>query len=457
MKPLCFVLMPFGTKKDQSGKLIDFDAVYHSLIEPAVIAAQMEPVRADQEEVGGAIHKPMFERLLLCDFAVADVTGANPNVYYELGIRHALRPRTTVIIFADDTLLPFDIAMLRGLPYHTDSAGAPSDLDADIASLRRRITAARADTSDDSPVYQLVDDMPRIEIPADKSTLFRERADYSRDFKERLAQARSAGSHAKESVIAIANDPAVEELFDIETGIVVDVFLSLRAVEAFEEMIAFHDKMPEPLRRVRLVREQLAFALGRLKRQQEAAAVLQAVIDDHGPSSETLGLLGGVYKQQWLEARGAGETIEARGYLKRAIAKYVEGFYCDWRDPYPGISAVTLMEWLDPPDERQQELLPVVRFSIQRRAESAGEYWDHASVLELAVLARDRDDADDALAAACASVEEAWQLESTAQNIRVLRDVRQSRGEDVSWVDGLIAELESKYERTTGCHPIIGG
>ena len=96
--PLCFVLMPFGRKTDATGRTTDFDAVYREIIAPAVTAVGLEPIRADEERVGGTIHKPMFERLMLCDYAVADITGANPNVYYELGIRHAMRPRSTVIL-----------------------------------------------------------------------------------------------------------------------------------------------------------------------------------------------------------------------------------------------------------------------------------------------------------------------------------------------------------------------
>jgi hypothetical protein len=49
--------------------------------------AGLEPIRADEEKIGGTIHKPMFERLMLCHYAVADITGANPNVFYELGIQ----------------------------------------------------------------------------------------------------------------------------------------------------------------------------------------------------------------------------------------------------------------------------------------------------------------------------------------------------------------------------------
>jgi len=62
--PLCFVLMPFGSKPTAGGALIDFDSVYHDLIAPAIAGAGLEPLRADEEQAGGLIHKPMFERLI---------------------------------------------------------------------------------------------------------------------------------------------------------------------------------------------------------------------------------------------------------------------------------------------------------------------------------------------------------------------------------------------------------
>src|SRR5580698_2347720 len=125
--PLCFVLMPFGRKSDAAGRATNFDSVYRKIIAPAVVRAGLEPIRADEEKVGGTIHKPMFERLMLCDYAIADVTGANPNVYYELGVRHALRQRSTIILFAEGTTLPFDLAPLRGMPYRTDGNGMPEN------------------------------------------------------------------------------------------------------------------------------------------------------------------------------------------------------------------------------------------------------------------------------------------------------------------------------------------
>lgn len=60
MKPYCFVLMPFGEKSDKSGRIVDFDCVYQDIIKPAVDDADLEPIRADEEILGGIIHKPMF-------------------------------------------------------------------------------------------------------------------------------------------------------------------------------------------------------------------------------------------------------------------------------------------------------------------------------------------------------------------------------------------------------------
>ena len=76
--------MPFGKKPSNTGLVIDFDAIYKDLIAPAISEAGLEPLRADEEMAGGIIHKPMFERLILCEYAIADLTTANANVFYEL-------------------------------------------------------------------------------------------------------------------------------------------------------------------------------------------------------------------------------------------------------------------------------------------------------------------------------------------------------------------------------------
>ena len=124
-KALCFVDMPFGRKSDlASGVEIDFDQIYQTAIKPAIEAVGLEVLRGDEEASGGIIHAAMFARLLLAEYVVADLTLANPNVFYELGIRHAARPFTTVPIFATTHALPFDVALIRGVPYQLEGGKA---------------------------------------------------------------------------------------------------------------------------------------------------------------------------------------------------------------------------------------------------------------------------------------------------------------------------------------------
>jgi tetratricopeptide (TPR) repeat protein len=435
--PLCFVLMPFGKKMDAGGRVTDFDAVYQQVIVPAVEQAGLEPVRADEEKVGGTIHKPMFERLMLCHYAVADITGANPNVFYELGIRHALRPRSTVILFREGTVLPFDIVLVRGIAYKTDGAGRPIETEAPIKAMATQLTEARGNPHDDSPVYQLVDDLPRWEIEHTKTDVFRKSVDYSKRYKDRLASAVKQGVGAVES---IASEPGLKNLLEVEAGIVVDLFLSMRDVKAYDGMIKLYDRMPQPLQRAKMMREQLGFALNREGRFEEAEKVLKAVITEFGPSSETNALLGRIYKDRWDSAKKEGR-LEARALLKRAVDTYLQGFEVDWRDAYPGINAVTLMEMMDKPDPAQARILPVVRYAASQKAKSGADYWDYATLLELAVLGRDQADAEDQLGEALARARASWELESTARNLRLIREARVGRGEDAAWIKALEDEL----------------
>ncbi len=443
MKPLCFVLMPFGVKREGAGRMIDFDAVYSRVIAPGVAAAGMEVIRADQEEIGGSIHKPMFERLMFCDYAVADITGANPNVYYELGIRHALRPRSTVLIFAEGTLLPFDIASQRGSPYRLDADGKLTDIDGDVARIAERLVTAHEVMHDDSPLFQLVEGMPRPDVEHSKADIFRGEVEIAKEFKDALERARRDGI---EAVRAVTADPRLADLRNVKTGIIIDLMLSLRAVnkkEGHQDMVALYDRMPRELQHTRMVREQYGFALNRLGRHAEAEKVLTDVIKEYGASSETNGLLGRVYKDLWDKAKKDGRTIEARGHLRRAIKSYRDGFEADWRDAYPGVNAVTLMEMEDTPDPAQQELLPVVRYAAtQRISKNGGDYWDQATIMELAVLARDPVRAEESASAALALAKEPFWPETTARNLGLIRQMREQRGEDGKW----IAELEQAFQ-----------
>jgi hypothetical protein len=438
-KPLCFVAMPFGRKPAASGASIDFDAVYTALIAPAIEAAEMEPLRADDEQVGGLIHKPMFERLVLCEYAVADLTTANANVFYELGVRHAARPASTVLLFAQGLgQLPFDVAALRAVPYALGADGAPSATEADRKSITARLDEAQSGSTD-SPVFQLVDGFPDLQRL--KTDVFRERVAYSAELKRKLGAARRSGADAVRAVERSLDQPIRET----EAAVVVDLFLSYRAVKAWPEMIALVEKMAPPLAASVMVQEQLGLALNRSGHGAEAEEVLTALIAQRGPSSESYGILGRVYKDRWEAAQAAGQQALARGLLDKGIDAYRRGFEADWRDAYPGINAVTLMELREPPDPRREELIPVVRYAVERRlAAGQPDYWDHATRLELAVLARDESAGQAALADALASVRESWEPETTARNLRLIRAARERRGAALAWADEIEAALDQR-------------
>ncbi len=109
MKPHAVVAMPFGSKPGHDGQLIDFNRVYTEYIRPALEAAGLEVFRADEEPRAGDIRTDMFQELLVADLVVADLTLDNPNVWYELGVRHALRARGVVLVQGPRPNQPFDI------------------------------------------------------------------------------------------------------------------------------------------------------------------------------------------------------------------------------------------------------------------------------------------------------------------------------------------------------------
>jgi hypothetical protein len=280
-------------------------------------------------------------------------------------------------------------------------------------------------------------DIPRIDIQRLKTDSFREVVEYSKNMKGRLREARDKG---KDAVSEIENEINV---VDADPAIVVDLYLSYRAVKDWDAMVSLTEQMSPPLKNTMLVQEQLGFALNRLERHTEAESILKELIRTHGPSSETNGILGRVYKDQWEKAKISGSAA-APGYLQRAIETYLEGFEADWRDAYPGINAVTLMEMTDLPDNRQKELMPVVEYAVKRRlAHKNPDYWDYATQLELSILSRNEKLAKEYLGLALSVIRERWEPETTARNIRMICEVRSSRGEECDWVSRIEKDLSN--------------
>jgi hypothetical protein len=126
-RPRCFVLMPFGGR---------FDEYHHEIIKPAIEDVGLEAARADDINHAGAIMVQVWTEIRESCICVADLSGRNPNVMYELGIAHALRkPVVQIVQNIED--VPFDLRHLRNITYDVTSARWGDDLCARLVEALR--------------------------------------------------------------------------------------------------------------------------------------------------------------------------------------------------------------------------------------------------------------------------------------------------------------------------------
>jgi hypothetical protein len=153
--------MPFGLRTDPlTQEKIDFDDVYKFIIKPSAEDLSLSVTRADEIQKPGWIHRDMVRHIYDSDVAIVDITLLNPNVFYELGIRHALRKSITVIMQKEGTDhkgvdLPFNIGGMRVIKYGLtlrESAKAKSD-------LQKFIRTGLENPDTDSLVYEVFPDL----------------------------------------------------------------------------------------------------------------------------------------------------------------------------------------------------------------------------------------------------------------------------------------------------------
>ena len=171
----CFVIMPFGQKR-VGNELIDFDYIWKTMIAPAAKAAGFEAKRVDEEAGQGHITKNMIQHIMEADVAIADLTYHNPNVYYELGMRHALAKHGTIIIkresgssdvietYPEDSAgpidnieIPFDLRQMAHFFYKMDD----EKLEDNKTNLIKVIHARSSAADTDSPTFTY---LPKLRI-----------------------------------------------------------------------------------------------------------------------------------------------------------------------------------------------------------------------------------------------------------------------------------------------------
>ena len=120
--PTCFVIIGYGKKTSYAnGKLrvLDLDETYTLLIKPVFEALKIPCYRAIDKNLSGSIDKLMLQEIKNADIALVDISTLNANVMWELGVRHALKPRHTIMICEKEQMssIPFDVGHFVVLQY----------------------------------------------------------------------------------------------------------------------------------------------------------------------------------------------------------------------------------------------------------------------------------------------------------------------------------------------------
>jgi len=308
----CFVVMGFGEKTDyQTQRTLNLDKTYKGIIKPAVKECGLKCIRADDIVHSGIIDKPMYELLMNPDLVVADLSTANPNAIYELGVRHAPRPNTTIIMVENEFKFPFDLSHHLFRTYEHMGKGIDFEEVARVKEIL--VTAIRKlvfdDPQPDSPVYEYLD----IEQPKRKGKL--------------------AAAVPEEA-------PGAGHADEVAFGVLLQSAQEARETEDFVTAKALFKKLHETKKSDAYLAQQWALATYKIPQQSDAgklAALTEArtILEDNlEPAKtndpETLGIWGAIHKRLW-------DLRAERADLDEAVWAYERGYYLK-RDYYNGIN-----------------------------------------------------------------------------------------------------------------------
>lgn len=432
----CFVVMGFGKKTDfETGRTLDLDMSYQNMIKPAVEAAGLRCTRADEIVHSGQIDVPMYEQLLQADVVVADLSTSNKNAFYELGVRHALRPYTTIVI-CEDGMKPmaFDVNHIAIRKYH--------HLGEDIGSSEARrfgklLTDAikeimnKDPRDNDSPVYTFLNGLRAPEIAAE----IRNNVSAEAKSMSGISEEPVSGEELKTHSILMKEADEAQKKGDWGTA---KTYLSL-----IRKNLKGTDSEKEDsylLQRLALTtyKSKLPDELESLK---EAYYFLTLLSPESTNDPETLGLWGAIHKRLW-------ELASDPNSLDEAIHGYERGFYLR-KDYYNGINLAFLLNLrasqsadhaeavADFVQARRvrQEVLSICKKWLEKNPLPEGldttpkvlqeywkiRYWVEASMGEAYIGLENEAGAEKLLAAAYANAPEAWMKESTEGQIEKLR------------------------------------
>jgi hypothetical protein len=320
--------MGFGMKTDfATGRKLDLDKSYRLLIKPAVEEAGMECVRADEIRHSGLIDIPVYRELLNADFVLADLSTANMNALYELGVRHALRPRTTVVISENKLPYPFDLNHVAITSYtHLGDAIDYEEMVRVRKVLVEKLRAVKDMKDPDSPVYTYLQNLsPPIEdaaraLEVRQSMQVPEAAAAS---IKPVPEAAAASTVAESPTLAVLIQEGEKAISFSQFAAAKTLFATaLSASRAGMEGGMAHD--PYLIQRLVLATYK-AKQPNQLEALHEAKKLLEGLDPQDSNDPETVGLAGAIEKRLFEEGQGAA-------HLQAGIALFARGYYLrnDW-------------------------------------------------------------------------------------------------------------------------------
>lgn len=307
MKKTCFVIIGFGIKTDfETGRRLNLDRTFENIIKPVFDDLNILCYRACDLEQSGVIDKKMYENILKADFVVADISTLNPNAIYELGVRHALKPNTTIVIAEDKLKIPFDVNSIFIHMYkHLEDDIGFSEVQRFRDHLTKQVKKFLLKPETDSPIYTLI---PNLIPPS-----FTE--DEIEDIKESIDK-----SHSTSDLVELAERKKDEKKYEVAKDLLKDALIN-KPNDSFiiQRLALITYKSKEP---------------SELDALNEALGYLEQLNPNDTTDPETLGLLGAINKRLY-------EQTNNENYIDKSLHYYERGFYVK-QDYYNGINVAFL-------------------------------------------------------------------------------------------------------------------
>ena len=304
MDKICFVIMGFGKKTDYSnGSEVDLDIIYNEVIKE-VFSEKLDDyklVRADEIAGSSTIDVSMYALLLKAELVIADITTLNPNAIYELGVRHALKPFSTIIMANDKCKLPFDLSHQRLLIYEDYQTKLSTEEKNKIKGNLFSFINATKESEIDSPLYTY---LPNIKPPVINDE----------EYEHLVNQ-------------AIANEESISKMIEKAKSF----FSNTDYLNAEHEWKKLYNKLENN----EYIIQQWAISAyksehpSRVDSLIRAQEIINKLIPEKSLDFETLGITGAIYKRFYFETN---KTVE---YLEKAIHYYRKG-YISKNDYYTG-------------------------------------------------------------------------------------------------------------------------